>query len=128
MKELDGFTGVPELELSPDELKREITASRIAGFEGEVGESILEDFLDVNAHVFGGYLMAKYPEHAPFILEELNSKYSSANTCTELFMENERWEEFWQVLADFINLTVHTKAKANVLLASVAAYYEYDDN
>ena len=128
MKELHGFTGIPELDLSPDEKKRDITESRIASFESQIGENILDDFLDVNASVFGGFLMAKHPEHASFILEELNSGYHSAVVFNELFMEDENWIEFNQILSEFINLTVATKARANVLLASVAAYYEYEDN
>lgn len=125
---IDGFN-IPKRELTEEEASREITFERFDEWHMEVGE----DFCDqvgsmINHYIFGGFVMARYPQFSTQILKVLNSKYGEALGILSIFEEhfeqdNNNLEEgnkiFYTLLAEFANLTVNLKKNINQVLIQV---------
>lgn len=102
---------------SIEQLLQPVTLERWKEWENNIGEM----FIDQNSHLLShlpiaGYFMAKYPEHATEIIDEvINNKFGEVLGLKDIIEgdDEEKYEEFIQHLCDYINLTTNTKARVN---------------
>lgn len=119
---------IPMLALTEEEKSMKITIDRINEYHYQIGEDFLEysqDYL-LDRYVFGGYLIAKYPEKSLEIIEIMNDECYEVHNFAELFPYNENLdlEEHYIHVCDFANLTVNTKERFNEVLISVKEHYK----
>ena len=111
-------------ELTEEEAAREITLERFNDYHDDAGE----DWWDqegsmISKDFFLGYLLGRFPEKYQKVLEMVNDKYQDAADVFGELYEEEICDEFYTILADFINLTVNTKKKINEVLINTYEYY-----
>ena len=134
MEMIEGFD-IKKRELTEEEANKEVTIERFDEFHNEAGEDFVEANLAlfgfVNHHVFGGYLMAIYPDMSSEILKVCNDKFGETlkylHMYEETFGEEDYYEaqtKFYTDLAKFINLTGVLKKRVNQVLIQVSEHYK----
>jgi hypothetical protein len=119
---IDGFD-ILKRELTEEESTREITLERFQEWHCSAGEDFVDQYENINAQIFGGYLMCMYPNKSSIILNALNKKYPSVQSLKNIY-ENDDDDKFYTDLASFINLTVALKKRVNQILIQVVEYYK----
>jgi len=111
-------------ELTEEEAARDITLERFNDYHVDAGEDWWDDYQTlVPSNTFIGYLLGRFPERNIEILKVGNDKYATASDIFGELHIKEVSDEFYTILADFINLTVNTKKKVNEVLINTYEYY-----
>lgn len=132
MKELEGFYGIPELELTNEEKQIIVTHERIKEYELTIGESFFDQHSPIALAPLCGFLMCKKPEHASVIIGILNDKYGEVQSLEEIY---ENWddplenaddvrEHFFNDVCEFVNLAPNTRSRMNTILISIERFYK----
>lgn len=107
-----------------------ITWERFRDFHYEVGEDFFDQTNEGNHLIFGGYLLAKYPEYSKEILEICNERYGECMSFREippLDYDDEKDIDYLYVeFAEFCNLTVHLKSRVDHILKNPNSWDEED--
>lgn len=104
-------------QLTYKETMMPITYDRISHFHGVVGEDLIDQHDHVNDKVLGGFLLGRTPERAEKILKEINSSWGPS--WEDIYDDEgtgDGYEEFYTLFAEFLNLTVATRARYNTVL------------
>ncbi len=99
---IDGFD-IPKRELTPEEANREVTLDRFHAWHAEVGEDFTDQFSSIDHKIYGGYLMAKYPNKSAEILAECNNKYGECQGY-KTFMKKQTQDGIMSSILIWLNL------------------------
>ena len=124
METVNGFD-IPLRELTEEEANRDVTWERFREFHYTAGEDFLDTTGDGNYRIFGGFLLARYPEHAKEILEVCNEKYGCSVDYLEIigFDNDKDIDTVYLDFAEFTNLTSALKKRVNQVLIQVVEHY-----
>lgn len=91
-----------------------VTWEMFRDYHYSVGEDFFDQNSNINHLIFGGYLLAKYPQYSKEILEVCNSKYGECQNYRDeiepLGYDEEKDIDYIYVeFAEFCNLTEHLK-------------------
>lgn len=126
MKTVNGFT-IPLRELTEEEKTRDITWERFREFHYEAGVDFLDNTGEGNHLIFGGWLMAKFPQCSKQILEVCNNQYGTVLDYRDIeefdYDEDKDIDGVYVQFAEFANQTEHLKARINEILIIVVEHY-----
>lgn len=121
---------IEKRELTEEEKTRDLTVDRIREFHYLVGEDFLDTCDTVNAEVFAGYLLAKFPHKNKEILNILNKKKNFLECMSfsdiDIFSYDDKldMDKLYVYYCDFINLTGANKERDNQVLIQVVEHYK----
>lgn len=128
-KTIEGFS-IPFRKLTEEEASRPITLERFIDFHHKAGEDFIDQIGTMNssqlALIFAGYAMAKHPEFIDEILEQCNRHMVYTQLIQQVYDAHDdqgNGDLFYSDFADFLNLTIIYKKRANQVLIQVAEYY-----
>lgn len=114
-------------ELTSEEASRDITWERFRAFHYASGEDFLDYTGEGNLHIFGGWLLHKYPDYSSEILKVCNKKFGGIPDFRELpplgYDECKDVDSLYEDFAEFCNQTEALKKRVNKVLILTSEYY-----
>jgi len=126
-KTVNGYN-IPLRELTEEEATRDITLDRFNDYMCTVGEDLVDQHESiVDYKVYGGWLLARYPEKNLEILRCINDSWPSVQSMMyEVFDaegEDNELNVFYTDFAEFLNLTGAAKERVNQILIQIDEHY-----
>lgn len=123
---VNGFD-IPLRNLTEEEKNRDITWERFREFHYMAGVDFLDNTGEGNHLIFGGWLMAKFPEKSKEILEICNDRHGTVLDYREIegfdYSEDKDIDIVYILFAEFANQTEHLKHRINEILIIVVSHY-----